>query len=68
MIDAKEAWIPEAELDRRWGRKRGFARSLRLRGEGPPFHRLSPRSYVYRPTDVEEFEDKRRSRTQAEAL
>ena len=68
MIDAKEALIPEADLDRRWGRKRGFARSLRIRGEGPPFHRLSPRSYAYRPADVEEFENERRFRTQAEAL
>ena len=47
--------LDDAEIEARYGIKRGTLRAWRSRGIGPPFVRLTGRMPRYRIADVEDF-------------
>jgi hypothetical protein len=58
----------DSDLEKRWGKKPGFASDLRARGQGPHFLRLSARTVRYRPEDVLAYEQQQRFGSIAESM
>ena len=68
MTDPDNTFQSDADLDRRWNRKPGYAAELRAQGRGPRFVRLSPRVVRYRLSDVLEYERRQTFASNAEAM
>lgn len=67
MSDPANTFLTEQELERRWGRKRGYCAEQRAQGRGPQFVRLSPRVVAYRVSDVVAFEQRHTYQSSAAA-
>ena len=68
MSDPTNTFFSDADLESRWGRKRGYCAELRAQGRGPRFTRLSPRVVRYRLDHVREYEESNTFQSNAEAM
>ena len=68
MQDPSNTFLSDAEVEDRWGRKRGYMVEQRAQSRGPKFVRLSPRVVRYRLADLLAFEQRNTFASNAEAM